>query len=66
MTFFGGNCAACRASDARANRGASAAAHLLADDVTQCAAQATAQRGSAVTSHCTLSNQKPQNQSGQC
>lgn len=65
MTFFGGNCAARRASDARTNRCTSAAAHLLADHVTQRAAQATAQRGSAVTSHCTLSNQKPQNQSRQ-
>ncbi len=64
--LFGGNCAARRTSDTRTNRSASAAAHLLADHITQCAAQAAAQRGSAVASHCTLSNQKPQNQSGQC
>jgi hypothetical protein len=66
MTFFGGNCAARRASNARTDHCASAAAHFLADHVTQRAAQATTQRGSTVTSHCTLSNQKPQNQSGQC
>ncbi|MNR36971.1 hypothetical protein D3C85_1549510 [compost metagenome] len=66
MTFFGGRCTACRASHASTNRSTGAAAHALTHDVTQCAAQTTANCGSAVASHCTLSNQKPQNHSRQC
>jgi hypothetical protein len=43
-----------------------AAAHALAYDVTQRTAQTATDGGSAVTSHCTLSNQKTQNHSRQC
>jgi hypothetical protein len=61
------HCAACRACYASANGCTRAAAHFLTDDVTQRATQTTAQRSGAITgSHCTLSNQKPQNQSRQC
>jgi hypothetical protein len=61
------HCATCRTCDASTKCRASAAAHFLADDITQCATQTTAQRSGAITgSHCTLSNQKPKNQSGQC
>jgi hypothetical protein len=55
------------ARNASTNRSARAAAHALADHITQRATQTAAQRGRAVaSSHCTLSNQKPQNQGGQC
>ena len=56
-----------RACDTGANCCAGAAAHFLADDITQRTTQTAAERRSAFTgSHCTLSNQKPQNQSRQC
>jgi hypothetical protein len=53
--------------NAGTNRSTGAAAHALADHVAQCATQTTADSGSAITSsHRTLSNQKPKNQSRQC
>ncbi|MCY1435451.1 hypothetical protein D9M71_515480 [compost metagenome] len=66
MAFLGGNRTAGCASDTGTNGGTGAAAHALANDVTQCATQATTNGGSAVAGHCTLSNQKTQNQSRQC
>ncbi|MOA62095.1 hypothetical protein D3C78_1874090 [compost metagenome] len=56
----------CRARDTGTNGRASAAAQLLADHVAQRTAQATAQGRSAIAGrHCTLSDQKAQNQSRQ-
>ena len=49
-----------------ANRRSRAAAHLLTDHITQDATQAAANRRSAIAGHCTLSDQKPYNQSRQC
>jgi hypothetical protein len=55
-----------RACDAGTHCRTGAAAHFLTEHITQRATQATAQRRSAITgSHCTLSNQKAQNQSRQ-
>jgi hypothetical protein len=54
-----------RACDTGANCCAGAAAHFLADDITQRTTQTAAERSSAFAGHCTLSNQKPQNQSRQ-
>jgi hypothetical protein len=65
MAFLGCNGTARCAGNARTNRCTGAAAHALAHDVTQCTAQTATDGGSAVTGHCTLSNQKTQNQSRQ-
>jgi hypothetical protein len=65
--FAGCNSTAGCARYASTNRCACAAAHFLADYITQCATQTTTERGSTITgSHRTLSNQKAQNQSRQC
>jgi hypothetical protein len=49
-----------------ANRSAGAAAHLLADHITQDTAKTTADRSGTVASgHCALSNHKPKHQGGQ-
>jgi hypothetical protein len=66
VTFLGGNRAARCARDTGTNGGTGAAAHALADDVTQRTTQAAANGSSTVTGDCTLSNQKTQNQSRQC
>jgi hypothetical protein len=65
--FTCGNSAAGCTRYASTNRCASAAAHFLANHVTQRTTQTTTERGRAVAgSHRTLSNQKAQNQSRQC
>jgi hypothetical protein len=65
VAFFGrygtARCARYTCTDSRAG----AAAHALAYNVTQSSAQTATDGGRAVTSHCTLSNQKTQNQSRQ-
>jgi hypothetical protein len=66
VAFFSRNRTACCACNTSTNGCTSAAAHALAYDVTQRTAQTATDGGSAVTSHCTLSNQKTQNQSRQC
>jgi hypothetical protein len=59
-------CTARRACNAGTHCGTGATAHFLTEHITQRATQAAAQRSGAVTgSHCTLSNQKAQNQSRQ-
>jgi hypothetical protein len=65
VAFFSSNSTARCACYTSTNRCTGAAAHALAHDITQRAAQTTTDCGSTVASHRTLSNQKTQNQSRQ-
>jgi hypothetical protein len=65
--FACGHCATGRARYTCTNRCTGATAHFLTDDITQRATQTAAQCSGAIAgSHCTLSKQKAEKQSGQC
>lgn len=66
VTLVRTGCATGRTRDTGTDGRASAAAELLSNHVAQRTTQATAQRCGAIAGrHCTLSNQKAQNQSRQ-
>jgi hypothetical protein len=67
MAFFGCNGTTCRATQARADGCACAAAKLLTKNVTQGAAQTTADsRLGAACGHSALGKQGAQGQDGKC